>query len=150
MRAAFGSQKTNASAILPGFLVAPFQGLFTYGTETDGISIVSLASSVPSNQSPHSTADSEPSHLHQITRKGELERFKELTAVQHKYSPYELTANGRTVLHSACEGGQTNMVIYLTRTLCMDPLRKDSTGQTPLDLCTSEETRDVLQTMIGN
>ena len=119
----------------------------TEGTPTS--TNTSSASSVPSNKSPHSTVDSD-SHLHQIAGNGELERFKELTAVQHKYDPYELTANGRTVLHSACEGGHTDVVIYLTRTLCMDLLGKDSTGQTPLDLCTSKETRDVLQTMIGN
>ena len=44
---------------------------------------------------------------------------KDSTAVQHKYSPYELTANERTVLHNACEGGHTDMVIYLTPYACM-------------------------------
>ena len=150
MRVAFVSGDTGA--IFKDFFTKPFQGLFDFGrsrTETTHPSATtSSASSVPSNQSPHSTADSE-SHLHQIARNGELERFKELTAVQHIYSPYELTANGRTVLHSACECGHTDVVIYLTRTLCMDPLGKDSTGQTPLDLCTSEETREILQTMMG-
>ena len=148
--------------------ILPTQRVFTFGwSNTEPTRTATTTSSAPSvpprnrdpsspppplyilpNQSFHHTADFE-SHLHQIARNGELERFKELTAVQHKYNPSELTAKGRTVLHSACEGGQTDMVIYLTRTLCMDPLRKDSTGQTPLDLCTNKETRGILQTMIG-